>query len=112
MRACVWYDMDEKIPPRTGYYVAFKGTSLGDDETGCEYYYWDAKRAEWRNSQLSQAYYVNVVYWCDADPGAWYNNYSLRRKDEVSVAEQDAWAEVQRAISKYEMVRALTAETR
>lgn len=108
MKASVWYDMDEKIPPRTGYYIAFKGMSMGDDETGCEQYYWDAGQASWRDSLRSSAHYVNVIYWCDAEPWEWYNKYDLRRRDEVSVAEQDAWAEVQRAISRYEMIKSLT----
>lgn len=108
MKACVWYTVDEKIPPRTGYYLAFKGMSMGDDETGCEYYYWDAKRAEWRENQISQAHYVNVVYWTEADPSSWYNKYRIvQQSSEMSVAEQDAWAEVQKAIEQYEMIRAL-----
>lgn len=109
MKACVWYDVQEKIPPKTGYYLGFKGMSMGDDETGCDYYYWDAKNAEWRDSQLSNAYYVNVVYWTEADPGAWYDKYRIRQRlDKIPVAEQDAWQEVQRAIERYEMVKALT----
>lgn len=112
MKTCVWYEIEERIPPQSGYYLGFKGMSMGDDETSCEYYYWDARRAEWRDSQISNAYSVNVVYWTDADPSAWYNNYHMRRRDEVSVAERDAWAAVEAAMERYEMIRALTAESR
>ena len=109
MKACVWYDMDEKIPPVSGYYLAFKGMSMGDDETGCDYYYWNAKSAEWRDSQISTAHYVNIVYWTEADPAAWYDKYRIRQKSgALSPAEQDAWNAVQQAIEKYEMVKALT----
>lgn len=109
MKACVWYDVDEKLPPKTGYYLGFKGMSIGDDETGCDYYYWDAKKAEWRDSQISNAYYVNVVFWTEADPSDWYDKYRIsQRKNKISTAEQDAWQAVQQAIEKYEMVRALT----
>lgn len=108
MKACVWYTVEEKLPPRAGYYLGFKGMSMGDDETSCDYYFWDAKRAEWRDSQISQSYYVNVVFWTEADPNDWYKNYNLRRRDEISVAEKDAWSAVQQAIEKYEMVKALT----
>lgn len=107
MKSCVWYDMDERIPPVSGYYLGFKGMSMGDDETGCGYYYWNAKAAEWRDSRISNAYYVNVVYWTEADPSGWYNNHHIRRRDDVSVAEKDAWQAVQQAIEKYEIVKAL-----
>ena len=108
MKACLWYDVSEKLPPKTGYYLAFKGMSIGDDETGCDYYYWNAKYAEWRDSQISNAYHVNVVYWTDADPSDWYQNYNLRRRDEVTPAEKDAWNAVLHAVEQYEMVKALT----
>ena len=108
MKACLWYDVDEKLPPKTGYYLGFKGYSMGDDETKSGYYYWDAKRAEWRDSSLSQSYYANVVYWTDADPGSWYKKYNMRRRDEVTPAEKDAWNAVLHAVEQYEMVKALT----
>lgn len=107
MKTSIWYDMDEKIPPQTGYYLAFKGMSMGNNETGCDYYYWDAKKAEWRDNSISQAYHVNVIYWTNADPEEWYEHYDLRRRDEVSVAEKDALEAVKQAIERYEMVRAL-----
>lgn len=109
MKACVWYTVDEKIPPRSGYYLGFKGYSMGDDETGCDYYYWNAKAAEWRDSQISNAYSVNVVYWTEADPAGWYDKYSIRQKSgPLPVAEQDAWRAVEQAIEQYEIVKALT----
>jgi hypothetical protein len=108
MKTCIWYDVKEKLPPKTGYYLGFKGMSMGDDETGCDYYYWDTKRAEWRDSQISSAYYVNVVYWTEADPSDWYTNYHRRTKEKMSPAEQDAWETLQKAIEQYEMVKILT----
>ncbi len=107
MKACVWYDVDEKIPPESGYYLAFKGYTIGDDETDTGYYFWNAKLASWQDSSVSHARYARVIYWTDADPIGWYDDYNMRRRDEVSVAEKDAWAVVQRAIEQYEMVKAL-----
>lgn len=107
MKACVWYDMEEKSPPQSGYYLAFKGMSMGDDETGCDYYYWNAKSAEWRDSQISTAHYVNIVYWTEADPAAWYDDYNVRARREMSVAEKDAWDAVKAAIERYEVVKNL-----
>lgn len=108
MKACVWYDVAEKIPPDPGYYLAFKGYSMGDDDTNTGYYYWDDKRAEWRDSSLSQSHYANVIYWTDADPDSWYEKHNMRRRDEISVAEKDAWNAVLHAVEQYEMVKALT----
>lgn len=108
MKTGLWYDVDEKLPPRTGYYLGFKGLSMGDDETGCDYYYWNAKSAEWRDSQISSAYSVNVIYWTDADPIGWYEKHSLRRRNEITAAEKDAWNAVLHAVEQYEMVKALT----
>ncbi len=107
MRPCVWYDMEEKCPPQSGYYLAFKGMSMGDNETSCGYYYWNAKSAEWRDSKLSNAYYANVIYWTDADPGSWYDDYDVRARRSMSVAEQDAWDAVKAAIEQYEIVKNL-----
>lgn len=107
MKAGIWYEVDQKIPPKTGYYLAFKGFSMGDDELDTGYYYWDAKRAEWKDSSLSMARHANVVYWTDADPDAWYQNYDLRRRSDITEAEKDAWAVVEHALEQYEIVRAL-----
>lgn len=107
MKTAIWYDVDEKIPPRSGYYLAFKGMSMGDDETKTDYYYWNAKFAEWRDSKLSHAQYANVIYWTEADPDDWYEKYSLRTRAEVTAAEKDAWAAVEHALEQYEIVKAL-----
>ncbi len=108
MKAGIWYEADEKIPPKTGYYLAFKGFSMGDDELNTGYYYWNAKKATWFDSSLMSANRtVNVIYWTEADPDGWYEKYSMRRRDEVSAAEKDAWAAVEHALEQYEIVRAL-----
>ena len=113
MKPSIWYDVDEKLPPEKGYYLAFKGMSMGDDETRTDYYYWDPKYAEWRDYESRSAgHWANVIYWTDADPSDWYENYSMqprksKTKSKVSVAEQDAWEAVQRAIEQYEIVRKL-----
>ena len=107
MKASIWYEVDQKIPSKTGYYLAFKGFSMGDNETSAGYYYWDAKRADWRDSSTSMGRYANVIYWTDSDPAAWYDSYDLRRRDEISESEKDAWAVVERALEQYEIVRAL-----
>jgi len=107
MKAGIWYEVDQKIPPKTGYYLAFKGYSMADNETDCSYYFWNAKTAQWQDSSISMARYANVIYWTDADPAAWYEKYSMRPGSEISESEKDAWAVVERALEQYEIVRAL-----
>jgi hypothetical protein len=99
--------MEEHCPPRSGYYLAFKGMSMGDDETKADYYYWNSRSAEWRDSAYSGSHWANVIYWTDADPARWYDEYDRRAQREMSVAEQDAWRAVQEAIERYEVVRNL-----
>lgn len=109
MKACLWYDVDEKLPPKAGYYLAFKGLSIGDNETDTEYYYWDPKRCEWRDYETTTiGGTVRIVYWSDSDPAAWYEKYNMRRRDEVTAAEKDAWNQVLHAVEQYEMVKVLT----
>ena len=111
MKPCVWYDVEEKLPLTKGYYLAYKGMSIGDDEAETDYYYWDPKYAEWRDYESrSIGGYANVVYWTDADPATWYNEPVGRSKTrrKVSEAEIDACRAVEQAIERYEVVRTLT----
>jgi hypothetical protein len=108
MKPCVWYDVDEKLPTEKGYYLAFKGMSMGDSDTETAYYYWDPKYAEWRDYESrNMSNTANVVYWCDADPAGWYDNLSMRPRRKISEAEIDAWRAVEQAIERYEVVRNL-----
>ena len=110
MKTSIWYSVKEKQPSKTGYYLAFKGLTIGDDEIGTEYYYWDSNRREWRDSMISNAHYANVIFWTDADPAYWYEDDRAWHTDEITPAEKDAWAAVQLAIDKYEMVKALATK--
>jgi len=110
MKPCVWYDVDEKLPTEKGYYLAFKGMSMGDSDTETAYYYWDPKYAEWRDYESrSMSDTANIVEWTDADPATWYNEPVGRRKTrrKISEAEIDAWRAVEQAIERYEVVRNL-----
>jgi hypothetical protein len=114
MQPSVWYHVDEKLPDKSGTYMTFVGSSLGSDEVGTGTSYYNSRFAHhgsrWRASLAPHSAWVNVVYWCNADPHTWYDNEY--RLDSTPVALVDAWTEVQRAISRYEMIRALTTETR
>lgn len=108
MKACVWYGVDEKLPPQNGYYLAFRGMSMGDNTTAVDYFYYNTRTKEWRDGTHSTSYWVNVCYWTEADPANWYDKYRIvQRRNEMSTAEQDAWTAVQHAIEQYEIVRQL-----
>jgi len=112
IKPSIWYSTDQKQPDETGWYVAFKGYSLGDNEVGVSYFYWNKKNQHWRASSMQTSNEINVIYWCKgADPAEWYQQatpYRRKTKREVSVTEQEAWAAVEHAIEQYEIIKALT----
>lgn len=108
MKPGIWYDVAENQPTTKGYYLAFKGMSIVGDEIKTDYYYWDPALSEWRDhASRGMGHTANVVYWTDADPAAWYDNYDRRARRKWSAAEQDAWNAVLRAVEQYEIVRNL-----
>ena len=116
MKPSIWYDVEQQQPAKSGYYIAFKGYSMGDNETGTGYYFWNAHEQHWQEHNIN-SHYANVRYWCDADPAVWYEeDSSLRQagfrkskpKRTMTLAEQDAWQAVKRAVEQYEIVKALT----
>ena len=111
MKPSIWYTVEERQPPKTGYYVAFKGMSMGDDETGVAEYYWNQRTQEWRDSSVASiGRWANVCYWCDAYPQEWYDQDSKRgqKTRTVTPAEKAAWDAVVKAMEQYEIIKALT----
>ena len=88
----------------SGYYIAFKGYSMGDNETGTGYYFWNAHEQHWQEHKIN-SHYANVRYWCDADPAIWYEEDSGLRKSKskrtITLAEKDAWEALKKAIEQY-----------
>ena len=114
MRVSSWYENIEKTPAKSGYYVAFKGLSMGDNETGMDYYYWDNVKKQWADSSVGHSNSANVVYWTDADPASWYNEESIPRHKRQNILEKvtvkEAWEDVVEAVKKYETIKALANE--
>lgn len=64
MRITPWYHVSEKLPDNSGWYIAFKDTSIGDDYTDIKPYYFDVykqKFFEYTNGRSAE----NVKVWCD-----------------------------------------------
>lgn len=114
MKTSIWFHTADKQPDSSGYYVAYKGMSMGDDSSNTGYYYYNKTAGEWRDSSLSSAYYANVYYWSDADPEAWVDSdppLTQRKAGKAAYSNpalEIAWNNVQEAIRQYEIVKALT----
>lgn len=111
MKTSIWHHTADKQPDKSGYYVAYKSYSMGDDSTNVGYYYYSAGANSWRDSSIHSAHYANVYYWSDADPEAWVNaDPPLTKRPAVATnpALEIAWNNIQEAIRQYEIVKALT----
>jgi hypothetical protein len=102
----------DKQPDKSGYYLAFKGMSMGDDSSNAGYYYYSKLANSWSDSSLSSSHYANVYYWSDADPEAWVDSDPpLTQRKKVlksNPALEIAWNNVLEALRQYEVVKALT----
>jgi hypothetical protein len=112
VKTSIWHHTADKQPDKSGYYVAYKSYSMGDDSTNVGYYYYSAGANSWRDSSIHSAHYANVYYWSDADPEAWVNADPPLTKRPRAVAANPAleiaWNNIQEAIRQYEIVKALT----
>ena len=102
----IWYHSGDKHPPESGHYVGYKLPTFGDDSEGYDMFYWDNEKREWREFRAPHGSTIIVSYWteCPEIPDQGHVN-SL---DIPTVAEIDAWKNVEDAISKYNMVKELS----
>lgn len=107
MRYSIWYDTKNKLPEKSGYYLAYRGESFGDDSTDVDYYWYDAASKKWRERQMASSPWARVVLWSDADPFAWAQPSTTHAP---TPAEAAAWQEVVEAIERYQLVKALTQD--
>jgi hypothetical protein len=113
MKISIWHHNADRKPDESGYYLAYKSYSMGDDSTNAGYYYYSKMEGTWRDSSLSSAHYANVYYWTDADPEKWVDEDPPLTKRKASTAAKSnpaveiAWNNIQEAIRKYELIKAL-----
>lgn len=123
MKTSIWYNSKTgEYPKKQGYYVTFVGMTMGGGEAGIQMSYFDhvdknGRGAEWYDNHTSNSNWANVIFWCDAPVYDWYDNMGPTNHWSKSVvqqtmkpAEQEAWANVEEAIRKYEVIKALCRE--
>jgi hypothetical protein len=116
MKTSVWYHTADRQPDKSGYYMAFRTVTLADDTCGVDYFYWNKDgglkgQGEWRTDHTCHSHWANVYYWTPDDPEQWVDTdgpVRNRKTPRSSPALEAAWWDMQRAIERYEMVRALT----
>ena len=116
MKTSIWYHTEDQQPPKSGYYLSYRGWGMGGKADGDHdhgYVYFDKKKNEWRDYD-SGGHYAIVYYWTDATPDEWVDQdppITKRKKHrEDNPALQIAWERVQESIRQYEIVRSLIGD--
>jgi hypothetical protein len=112
MKTSIWYHTADRQPNKSGYYLAYRSYSMGDDTTDVGYYYWDAKIQSWQKDCWPNSQWANIYYWSDADPESWVDSdppVTQRKKVlRKNPALEIAWKNVEAALRQYEIVRTLS----
>ena len=116
MRTSIWYRTEERQPPKSGYYLSYRGWGMGGKADGDHdhgYVYYDEKKNEWRDYESEYSgHYAIVYYWTDATPDEWTDqdppSIRIKALKESNAAVQSAWENVQEAIRQYEFIKKLT----
>ena len=115
MRISVWHRTEEQTPGKSGHYLSYRGWGMGgkaDGDHDYGYMYYDKKTNEWYEYSDKRDTAI-VYYWTDATPDDWTDqdppSVVLRRggvqQDHVAV--QEALADVEEALKRYQTVRSL-----
>lgn len=116
MRTSIWYRRELKNPDHSGYYFTYRGWGMGgkaDGDRDYGYLYYDRKRDRWRKyDSFDKDDSVIVYYWTDADPHQWVDNdppsvVLEQQQYEHNVTLASAWADVQKAIERYNVIKNL-----
>jgi hypothetical protein len=118
MKPSIWYHTADCQPPKSGYYLTYRGWGIGgkadcDSDHGYLYYHkgqnaWVEYEGAWRSTHFSTCL---VYYWTDADPVTWVETdppVNQRSVKKPNAALEIAWQQVQEAIKRYETVKALS----
>ena len=107
MEISVWHHGKEQQPHQSGYYLAHREMTMGNDHEEVGYFWWDKDNRQWREYSNRSSTALKISYWCDANTSEWSEKYYAESK-EVTAAEAAALEEVVRAVERYRTVRALS----
>ena len=118
MKLSFWYHTADRQPPKSGYYLAYRGWGLGGKADGDHdhgYVYYDKRNNEWRDYEFTGNYAI-VYYWTDAVPDEWVDSdppVSQRKKsaNAMPAAEKIAYDQMIAAIENYKTIKALSDAT-
>ena len=118
MKVTFWHHTADQQPNQSGHYLCYRGWGMGgkgDGDSDHGYLWYDKKFDEWREYESRNSNSAIVYYWTDATPDEWVDNdppVSMRKlsNGKMHPAEQEALAELEEAIKRYETVRALCAK--
>lgn len=116
MKTSIWYHTADRQPDKAGYYMGFRTVTLADDTCGVDYFWWNPRggltgAGEWRTDATCHSHWANVYYWTPDDPEQWVDSdgpVRNRRPERPDPALESARQELQQAIERYEIVRALS----
>lgn len=107
IRHSIWYGVEDRLPEKSGYYLAYRAESLGDDTIDVGHYWYSKNQKKWYENSRSSSPWARVVFWTDADPFTWAQTLTSHTP---TAAETAAWQEVVEAIERYKLVKALTQD--
>lgn len=102
MEVSIWYGVCEANPPKPDYYLAYKGPSLGDDETNIGIYYWNG--VSWLLNRCSNGSWANVAAWCDISGEAFEQ---IGAPKQQTSAELLVLEEIREVVERYRIIKAL-----
>jgi hypothetical protein len=116
MKTSIWYHTADRQPDKSGYYMGFRTVTLADDTCGVDYFYWNPQggtngQGAWRTDSTCHSQWANVYYWTPEDPERWVDEdgpLRNRKTPRSNPALESAWQDMQQAIERYEIVRALS----
>jgi hypothetical protein len=112
MKLSIWYRTEENTPSKSGRYFVYRRFGMGGpgDAADYGYLYYNAEKDEWRRGME----YADCYYWTDATPDKWVDSdppsiYITKQLSEQHPSLISAWSEVQAAVERYEIIKALCA---
>lgn len=106
MEVSLWYHVDERLPPKPGYYLTYVGYSLSAaNDDRIQYNYYNGSAGDWTFRERTSTR-ANVKLWTDIDLESILENHVTQYK-ELPI-EKEALNKVIDAAEWYKIVKNLT----